>query len=185
MVAVAVAVAAVAVAADGAGEREHLNMTNIKHFVKVAAVVGTLALASVAVAQNTYPTPEAAADALVDGIARHDGDAVKAAIGPDYRKYIPVASVDPEDVTNFLEAWARAHAIVRAGNDKAFLGAGNNGWTLPIPIVKTGTGWRFDTKAAPDEMRVAPHRPQRACGHSGGARLHGRAGRVPRARLEW
>ena len=41
-----------------------------------------------------------------------------------------------------------------AGNDKAFLGAGNNGWTLPIPIVKTAAGWRFDTKAAPEEMRI-------------------------------
>lgn len=148
------AVAAAAVAADGAGERERLNMMNIKHFVKVAAVVGTLALAALATAQNTYPTPEAAAEALVDGIARHDGDAVKAAIGPDYKKYIPVGSIDPEDVTNFLEAWARAHAIVRASDGKAFLGAGNNGWTLPIPIVKAGNGWRFDTKAAPDEMRV-------------------------------
>jgi hypothetical protein len=30
----------------------------------------------------------------------------------------------------------------------------SNGWTLPIPIVKTAAGWRFDTKAAPEEMRV-------------------------------
>jgi len=87
-----------------------------------------------AFAQNAYPTPEAAADALVDVIARSDGDAVKAVVGADYRKYIPSDAVDPEDVTNFLEAWAKAHAIVRAGPDKAFLGAGRNGWTLPIPF---------------------------------------------------
>lgn len=49
-----------------------------------------------------------------------------------------VADVDPGDGTHFLEAWARAHAhaIVPAGADKAFLGAGKNGWTLPIPIVR-------------------------------------------------
>ena len=75
-------------------------------------------------------------------------------IGADYRKYIPAGNFDPEDVTNFLEAWAQAHAIVRAGDDKAFLGAGKNGWTLPIPIVKTAAGWQFDTKAAPEEMRI-------------------------------
>ena len=31
---------------------------------------------------------------------------------------------------------------------------GTNGWTLPIPIVKTRAGWQFDTKAAPEEMRT-------------------------------
>jgi hypothetical protein len=129
-------------------------MTNIKHILNIAAVAGALAMASAAFAQSAYPTPEKAADALVDGIARNDGAAVKAVVGPDYRKYIPAENLDPDDITNFLEAWARAHSIVRAGDDKAFLGVGTNGWTLPIPIVKTAAGWRFDTKAAPDEMRT-------------------------------
>ena len=129
-------------------------MTNIKHILSIAALAASLAVAPAVFAQSAYPTPEAAAEALVDGIARHDGDAIKAVVGADYRNYVPAASVDPEDVTNFLEAWARAHAIVPAGADKAFLGVGKNGWTLPIPIVKTAAGWRFDTKAAPDEMRV-------------------------------
>ncbi len=129
-------------------------MTNFKYILNVAAMAAMLAVAPSTLAQNAYPTPEAAADALVDGIARHDGDAIKAAIGPDYRKYIPSASVDPADVTDFLEAWARAHKIVPAGNDRAYLGAGTKGWTLPIPIVKSAAGWRFDTKAAPEEMRV-------------------------------
>jgi hypothetical protein len=129
-------------------------MKDFKDILNVAVVAGALAMSVTAFAQNAYPTPEAAAEALVDGIARHDGDAIKAVVGADYRNYIPAASVDPEDITNFLEAWAKAHAIVPAGPDKAFLGAGRNGWTLPIPIVKTAAGWRFDTKAAPDEMRV-------------------------------
>ena len=141
-------------APDAKVETERTDMTNITHFFRIAAIAGALALAPLAIAQNAYPAPEAAADALVDGIARHDGDAIKAVVGPDFRKYIPVGGVDPEDVTNFLAAWASAHAIVPAGADKAFLGAGKNGWTLPIPIVKTAAGWRFDTAGAPAEMRV-------------------------------
>jgi hypothetical protein len=129
-------------------------MTNIAQVFKIAAVAGLLAVAPFTLAQSVFPTPEAAADALVDGIARHDDDAIKAVVGADYRTYIPASSVDPEDVTNFLAAWASAHKIVPAGSDKAFLGAGRNGWTLPIPIVKTAAGWRFDTKAAPEEMRI-------------------------------
>jgi hypothetical protein len=129
-------------------------MTNIKQILSIAAMASTIALVPVAFAQSAYPTPEAAADALVDGIARHDNDAIKAVVGPDYRKYIPASNYDSEDVTNFLEAWSRGHAIVRSGDDKAYLGAGKNGWTMPIPIVKTAAGWRFDIKSAPEEMRT-------------------------------
>ena len=154
VVVAAVVVAAAAVAADGVVETERMNMTNIKHILNMAVVAASLAIAPATLAQTTYPTPEAAADALVDGIARHDGDAIKAVIGPDYRTYIPAGSVDPVDVTNFLAAWADAHKIVPAGADKALLGAGRHGWTLPIPIVKVAGGWRFDTKVAPEEMRI-------------------------------
>ena len=155
-VAVAVVVVAVpaVVAADVVVETERMNMTNIKQAFKIAAVAAMLAMAPWTFAQNVFPTPEAAADALVDGIARHDGDAIKAVVGADYRKYIPASNLDPEDVTDFLAAWAESHKIVPAGSDKAFLGAGRYGWTMPIPIVKTATGWRFDTKGAPEEIRI-------------------------------
>jgi hypothetical protein len=145
---------AVVAAAEGDVEMELTNMTNIKHLLSIAAVAAALALTPAAIAQNAYPTPEAAAEALVDGIARHDEDAIKGVVGADYRKYVPASNYDPEDVTNFLEAWARGHSIVRAGPDKAFLGVGKNGWTMPVPIVKTAAGWQFDTKLAPEEMRI-------------------------------
>jgi hypothetical protein len=153
----AVAVAApavVAAVADAEADREHMDMTNFKYILGAALVAGSLALTPTAFAQKAYPTAEAAADALVDAIARSDSDALKVVIGPDYRTYIPSERIAPEDITNFLEAWAREHKIVPAGADKAFLGAGKFGWTLPVPIVKSAAGWRFDTKAAPEEMRV-------------------------------
>jgi Protein of unknown function (DUF2950) len=154
LVAAAEAVRQAVVAAEGDVEMERTNMTSIKHILNMAAVAASLALAPAAFAQNAYHTPEAAAEALVDGIARHDRDAIKAVAGADYEKYFPSSKTDPGDITDFLAAWARAHAIVPAGSDKAFLGVGKNGWTLPVPIVKTAAGWRFDTKSAPEEMRV-------------------------------
>lgn len=129
-------------------------MNNFKQVLSIAAAVIGFAAIPLAQAQQTYPTPEAAADALVDAIARHDGAALKTVVGPDYRKYIPTSTVEPDDVTDFLEAWAKAHTIVPSGPDKAFLGAGMHGWTLPIPIVKTTAGWHFDTRAASEEMRI-------------------------------
>ena len=155
----AVVVVAVA-AADGDGNQEPMNMktTNLLMgpalvVIRAGALIVACAAAPWALAQQAFPTPQAAADALVDGIARHDDGAIKSVVGADYRKYIPAGSVDSTDVTNFLAAWAAAHGIQQDGADKAFLQAGKHGWTLPIPIVKTAAGWAFDTKGAPDEMR--------------------------------
>jgi hypothetical protein len=146
-------VSVVAVAKGGV-DMELRRMTNIKPILSVALLAAMLALTPPALAQKAFPTPEAAAQALVDAIARSDDDAVKVVVGADYRRYIPAISYDPEDVTDFLAAWARGHSIVAAGPDKAFFGVGNTGWTMPIPIVKSAAGWRFDTKSTAEEMRV-------------------------------
>ena len=154
------AVGAVAVAVGG-DDMERIDMSSANYRqrgaaarIRVVLLAGLMAMASAAAGQQAFPTPEAAADALVDGMSRHDWDAVKVVVGPDWGKYIPKGSVAEDDITNFLEAWAKAHKIVPVGADKAFLGAGTRGWTLPIPIVKTASGWRFDVKGAPDEMRT-------------------------------
>ena len=64
-------------------------MTNIKQTLSIATAVIALAAVPLASAQQAYPTPEAAADALVDAIARHDDAALKVVVGSDYRTYIP------------------------------------------------------------------------------------------------
>lgn len=69
-------------------------------------------------------------------VARRAGVAAPAAMAVGAAGVMAAANVDPGDGTNFLEVWARAHAIVPVGADKAFLGAGKNGWTLPIPIAR-------------------------------------------------
>ncbi len=117
-------------------------------------VAGSFAIASPAHAQKTFATPAAAADALVEGIASNDDAWVKVVLGPDFRRFIPAESDSATDRYAFLEAWARQHRIVDSGSDKAMLEVGTNGWTLPIPIIKTASGWRFDTRAAPAEMRT-------------------------------
>jgi len=102
--------------------------------------------------QKAFPSPEAAMNAFGDAVATSDEDAMKALLGADYRTLIP--PVGAEIRYRFLAAWAKAHAIKPEGDAKALVAVGNDGWTLPIPIVKTAQGWRFDTRAGADEMRV-------------------------------
>jgi hypothetical protein len=115
-------------------------------------LVGACGFAPAALAQATYPTPDAAAEAFVDGVARHDRDALEKVLGADYAKYLPHSNAD--DVTNFLAAWAKSHRIVSAGDAKAYLEVGKNSWTMPIPLVKSAAGWSFDTRGTPEELRT-------------------------------
>ena len=76
------------------------------------ALAASMGLASTALAQKAFPSPEAAADALVAGIATSDDAAVRDALGANYRRFIPADSVSHEDRLDFLEAWSRAHKVV-------------------------------------------------------------------------
>jgi hypothetical protein len=102
--------------------------------------------------QKAFPSPEAAMNAFGDAVAASDDDAIKALLGADYRSLIPPEGAEAR--YRFLAAWAKSHAIKAEGDAKAHVAVGNDGWTLPIPIVKTAQGWRFDTRAGADEMRV-------------------------------
>jgi hypothetical protein len=121
--------------------------------VAVAAAVALLvAWTPPALAQKAFPSPEAAMNAFGDAIATSDEDALKALLGPDFRTIIP--PVGAEARYRFLAAWAKSHAIKPDGDARAHVAVGNDGWTLPIPILRTAQGWRFDTRAGADEMRV-------------------------------
>jgi len=130
-----------------------MNLRPLSIALGTALLAGALALAAPVHAQKAFPTPEAAAEALIDGIARHDPDAVKTVLGADFRKYIPLDDTSAEDRTDFLAAWARGHRVVTSG-DKAALEVGKLGWTFPVPLVKSGNGWAFDARAGGEEMRI-------------------------------
>jgi hypothetical protein len=130
-----------------------LNLLPLLAVLGAVLFAGTLALAMPVHAQKAFPTPEAAAEALIDGIARHDPDAVTTVLGADYRRFFPMDDTSAEDRTDFLAAWARNHRVVTTG-DKAMVEVGTHGWTMPIPLVKTGAGWSFDPRAGAEEMRI-------------------------------
>jgi hypothetical protein len=129
-----------------------LNLSRAFVVLRGTLLVALCALAPTAWAQRAYPSPDAAADAFVDAVARHDGQALETVLGPDSGRYLPHANAD--DVTTFLESWAQSHKIVSAGDARAYVEVGTHGWTMPIPLVKSTGGWIFDTKATPEELRV-------------------------------
>jgi hypothetical protein len=120
----------------------------------VVLFAGGLSLSGAAFAQKAFPSAEAAVDAFVDSVARNDDVQLGEVLGADWRKLIPMGPQADESKTLFLEAWSRNHRVIAAGEGKAALEVGTNGWTLPIPIVRSASGWSFDTRAGAEEVRA-------------------------------
>lgn len=138
-----------------------MNYTTSKSLL-TPALTTALTLAALALAlsptragaQTTYPTAEAAADAFTAVLESGNPDMMKTVLGDDWRRFIPPTGLDDEDVQRYLAAWKKSHAIVRDGDGRAMVAVGENGWTLPIPLVQTDKGWNFDVPAGAEEMRT-------------------------------
>ena len=117
-----------------------------------AALLALAALAAPAAAQQVFPTPQAAADAFGQALATSDREAVARVLGPDYRQLVP-GGVGQDEIYRFLAAWARKHEVVADGDRRAWLGVGDSGWTLAVPIVRVAQGWRFDPVGGKAEIR--------------------------------
>ena len=105
-----------------------------------------LALAAPAAAQQVYATPEDAAKDLIDSAkAKTPGFATRI-FGKDGTSLLSSGDKDQDaaNVDEFNAAAAALTAIDDGENGAKMLRVGTNGWTLPLPLVKTDKGWHFD-----------------------------------------
>jgi hypothetical protein len=104
--------------------------------------------------QATYDSPEVAVAALTSAIRGDKTEDIVKILGPDSRKlvYSGDAVADDEGRDRFVSAYVKAHKIQPEGQDKAVLILGEKNWPFPIPLVRQGGAWRFDTEAGEDEI---------------------------------
>jgi hypothetical protein len=104
--------------------------------------------------QKTYASPDEAARALIDVVKKSDLDGLIAMLGPDGKELAETA--DPATGRRHREVFTVAAAegwhLEEMGADKRSLVIGNENWPFPIPIVKDGNTWRFDTAAGKEEV---------------------------------
>ncbi|HEX7198329.1 MAG TPA: DUF2950 domain-containing protein, partial [Dongiaceae bacterium] len=102
---------------------------------------------------QTFPSADAAANALTEAVRKNDRTATAAMWGADWRAFVPGTDNDVQRRRDaYLAAWDESHKLVMAGDAKAMIEVGKNGWTLPIPLVKDGSDWRFDVAAGLKDM---------------------------------
>jgi hypothetical protein len=104
--------------------------------------------------QKTFASPEEAVKALIDAATAGNQEELMAIFGPAGREVLSSGdAVDDKAVKEqFLKAYEVKHALIREGDTKAVLQIGAEDWPFPIPIVKRGEKWSFDTKKGKEEM---------------------------------
>jgi hypothetical protein len=130
--------------------------THPKNKVRMILFATTLSCAACAFAQQAYPTPEAAGDALVDALGQSKADQAKLTtlLGAGWKDYVPVGGVERPDVDAFLAMYREKHAYQARKDGRQELIVGKDAWSLPIPLSKGDGGWHFDVAAGQDEIRT-------------------------------
>jgi hypothetical protein len=122
-------------------------------FVVLASAVSAPA-ASAKHGQKSFASPEEAVKCFIEAVRSNDSKALVAILGPGSRDII--SSGDPVDDKSvrerFVKRYDEKNAIEGADSGRAVLSVGNEDSPFPIPVVKRGNVWRFDTRAGKEEL---------------------------------
>ncbi len=120
----------------------------------VCAIVSVGSAATKSVKQKTFGSAEDAAQALFGAAKAEDSSQMDAIFGPKGKDL--VVSKDPavnKDLyQRFVKAFEEKNRLDISPDNRAFLYVGNNEWPFPVPIVKKGNAWLFDTNQGKTEV---------------------------------
>jgi hypothetical protein len=104
--------------------------------------------------QKTFETPHAAVEAMVKAFHDQNKKELLAIFGPGSETLISSGDEvdDREAREKLLLSYSEKNRMETEGEGKVILHVGNNDWPFPIPIVKTGERWRFDTLQGKEEI---------------------------------
>lgn len=121
--------------------------------VAVAMLIATGITADAAVKQKGYSSAEEAVKAFVAAIKANDDKELLSILGPHGEGLI--SSGDPVDDKKrretFVASYDKKNSLADQGGKKVLI-IGDKDWPFPIPLVRKGDQWFFDTKAGREEM---------------------------------
>jgi hypothetical protein len=106
------------------------------------------------IVQKTFKTPEDAMKGLMDAAKSNDTKELLAIFGPAGKEIISSGDevADKAGRENFIKDYEEKSRLEKETDMKVTLVVGNREWPFPIPIVKKGEAWVFDTKAGKEEL---------------------------------
>ena len=113
-----------------------------------------LAAAASGDVQMRFGTPEAAVEVLLTALKNNDDGALSALFGAEYADRLlskdKVAARESRE--RFYQQAQKALTVRKDTADLAVLVIGPDAWPFPIPLVRSGTDWRFHTAAGFEEI---------------------------------
>ncbi len=132
------------------------------HFGRFSfAILTVLLLATASAASNeffkqtTFSYAEEGMQAFVEAIRLNDPSVLQTLLGARGLELFDSgdAAADAQWRKRFLNAYADAHKVLfKDNNTRAILTVGRDEWPMPIHLVQSQEGWRFDTPHAAEEI---------------------------------
>jgi len=122
--------------------------------VMMAAVLAASTWPAFAKDPAEYKTPEAAAQAILDALAKEDHAAILAVLGDEFKDQLFTGEESREkDSYRRVVAAAKDSLQLRADDaNTRVMVIGKDAWPMPFPIVHGDKGWHFDAGAGIDEI---------------------------------
>lgn len=104
-------------------------------------------------AQRLFSSPDEALQAMVAAAKAKDHAALKAIFGPITKDLEPGDLVEEAaEFEHFVRHVQEGVELVKEGETKVIMVFGAKKWPFPVPIVKQGDSWLFDTAAGREEI---------------------------------
>jgi hypothetical protein len=120
----------------------------------IAIIVSFQGAAAADLKQKTFKSPDEAVKALIESVRAKDKEELLAIFGPSGKEIISSGDevADRKMGERFVKAYEEANKVVTESDTKMVLHVGKEDYPFPIPIVKKGELWFFDTQAGKEEI---------------------------------
>jgi hypothetical protein len=104
--------------------------------------------------QKTFASPGAAVEAMIAAAKASNTDASLQIFGPEGKELISSGDevADKNARERVVQKYEQMHRLVREPDDTVTVYMGAENWPFPIPLVKKGKAWYFDTPAGKQEV---------------------------------
>lgn len=137
-------------------DREKSIRRRIRLALHAAVVLAFVCAATFSVAlaqQKSFSSAEEAVEAAMTAARNNNEKDMLAIFGAQAKELLfsSDAVADKQRREEFLAAYAESHRLVAEGQDTILL-VGKQDWPFPIPLVKRGNAWVFDTAKGKEEI---------------------------------